>query len=108
MPICIPAGRSPCADFFIDAANADFSVLRHSYHIPGRMLLLGLPLTILFGFVIGAVLFEQITLIEAAILATMLSATDAALGKAVITNPQVLSQRLLTDKERNRRNLLPA
>jgi len=74
---------------FIDAANADLSVVKRSFRIPQRMLVFGLPLTILLGFGVGLMLFDQLSLFELAILATMLAATDAALGKAVITNKAV-------------------
>ena len=74
---------------FIDAANADFSVLKRQLNIPFRMLLFGLPGVILLGTILAALLFTELTMFEAAILATMLAATDAALGKAVITNPIV-------------------
>lgn len=74
---------------FIDAANADFSVLKRKLNIPFRMLLFGLPGVILLGTILAALLFTELTVFEAAILATMLAATDAALGKAVITNPAV-------------------
>ena len=74
---------------FIDAANADFSILKKQLHIPSRMLLLGLPGVIALGTVLAAVLFNALTLFEAAILGTMLAATDAALGKAVVTNKNV-------------------
>ena len=77
---------------FLDAANADLGVLRRSFRIPGRMLLLGLPGVIGLGFVVGVLLFDGLTWIEAAILATTLAATDAALGKAVIGNKAVPAQ----------------
>jgi len=77
---------------FIDAANAETSVLRRQFRIPARMLLLGLPGSILLGFGVALVLFDGITLFEAAILATMLAATDAALAKPVITNQAVPSR----------------
>jgi NhaP-type Na+/H+ or K+/H+ antiporter len=73
---------------FTDAANADLSVLRLNYTIPERLLLIGLPLTILLGTAAAALLFP-LGLIECALLATMLAPTDAALGKAVVTNPAV-------------------
>ena len=41
------------------------------------------------GFVLGVPIFPDLTLIEVALLATMLAPTDAALGKAVVTNPDV-------------------
>ncbi len=74
---------------FIDAANSDLSVVKSGIRIPQRMLAFGLPLTILLGFGAGLILFEQLSMFEVAILATMLAATDAALGKAVISNKAV-------------------
>jgi NhaP-type Na+/H+ or K+/H+ antiporter len=74
---------------FLDAANADLSVLKRQLQIPSRMLLLGLPGAIALGFGCAVLLFDGLSLFEAAILATMLAATDAALGKAVITNQAV-------------------
>ncbi len=74
---------------FTDAANADLSVLKSSIRLPCRLLLVGLPITILLGFGVGRLLFPDFSLVEAAILATMLAPTDAALGKAVVTNPHV-------------------
>ncbi len=74
---------------FTDAANADLRVLKSSFKIPQRLLLLGLPLVILLGFGFGVLLFDELSLLEAALLATILAPTDAALGKAVITNTAV-------------------
>lgn len=74
---------------FTDAANADLGVLRHSIRLPRRLLLIGLPLTILLGFLAGWLLFRELTLLEVAILATLLAPTDAALGKAVVTDESV-------------------
>lgn len=76
---------------FTDAANANLGELEHSFYIPLRLLLIGLPLTILLGFGTGVILFNGLTLLEIAILATMLAPTDAALGKAVVTNAAVPS-----------------
>ncbi len=74
---------------FTDAAGADIGVLRKTSKLPTRLLLVGLPLTILLGFGVGMVIFEQFSVFEVALLATMLAPTDAALGKAVVTNPAV-------------------
>ena len=71
---------------FCDASSSDLSVLKRSAAIPSRMLLLGLPGVILLGVVVGAILFPGLSIFEVAALATMLAATDAALGKAVVTN----------------------
>jgi NhaP-type Na+/H+ or K+/H+ antiporter len=77
---------------FIDAANADLAVLKRHFRIPSRMLLFGLPGVIVIGTVIAALLFDNLSLFEAGILGTMLAATDAALGKAVVTNKAVPTQ----------------
>ena len=74
---------------FTDAAGADIGVLKKAKALPMRLLLIGLPLTILLGFGIGMLAFDGLTLLEIAILATMLAPTDAALGKAVVTNESV-------------------
>ncbi|MGB5453349.1 MAG: cation:proton antiporter [Sedimenticolaceae bacterium] len=74
---------------FTDASNADLGVLKKSFRIPQRLLLMGLPLTILLGFGFGVMLFDDLSLLEIAILATMLAPTDAALGKAVVTDESV-------------------
>ena len=74
---------------FTDASNSDLGVLKKSLYIPRRLLLIGLPLTIVFGFGVGVVLFGGLTLFEIAILATMLAPTDAALGKAVVSDERV-------------------
>jgi sodium/hydrogen antiporter len=74
---------------FIDASNADLLTLRRTFHLPRRMLLLGLPMTIALGIGVGRLLFPELGMFEIAILATMLAPTDAALGKAVVSNPSV-------------------
>ena len=74
---------------FIDASNADLSTLKRSFAIPTRLLLLGLPGSIALGAALAMVMFNVLTVFEAAILGTILAATDAALGKPVVTNPAV-------------------
>jgi len=77
---------------FIDAANADLAILKRQFRIPSRMLLFGLPGVILLGTITATLLLDNLSLLEAAILGTMLAATDAALGKAVVTNKAVPAQ----------------
>ena len=77
---------------FTDAAKADLRVLGRNYLIPWRMLVVGLPLTILLGYVCAVWLLDDLAVFEMALLATMLAPTDAALGKAVISNKQVPSE----------------
>ena len=74
---------------FVEAADADLGVLRRSFRIPTRLLAIGLPLTIALGFALGVPILPDLPLLEVALLATMLAPTDAALGKAVVTNPDV-------------------
>lgn len=74
---------------FTDAAGADVRVLKNISKVPARLLLVGLPLTIALGFAVGAVLIDSPSLFAIAVLATILAPTDAALGKAVITNEAV-------------------
>lgn len=77
---------------FTDSANANRRTLERYSAIPARMLLLGLPGAILLGFLAAQVLFDSLTIYEAAALGAMLAATDAALGRPVITNPRVPSR----------------
>ena len=74
---------------FADSANANLDALRKAKQIPIRLLLIGLPLTIAAGFGVGWLIFDELTLLEIALLATMLAPTDAALGQAVVTNEAV-------------------
>ena len=74
---------------FTDAALADLGVIRKNRGLPVRLLLIGLPLTILLGFGVATFLVAGPSLYMLALLATMLAPTDAALGNAVVTNPAV-------------------
>ncbi len=74
---------------FSDAATANLKILREYEALPVRLLLIGLPLTLVAGWLVGCWLFPQVPALELAILATILAPTDAALGKAVVSNPAV-------------------
>lgn len=74
---------------FTDAANADFSIVRRNLGLPERLLLIGLPLTIVLGCLFARVIFPSLQVLEIALLATILAPTDAALGKPVVSNPAV-------------------
>lgn len=74
---------------FCDAANADKSVLKHGTGVPTRMLFIGLPGVIALGTLFGWMIFNELGVLEVAILATALAATDAALGRAVVSNQAV-------------------
>lgn len=72
-----------------DAANTNWQVLLANRSLPIRLLLIGLPLTLLAGTLFGRWVYPDLPLLELAILSTILAPTDAALGKAVVSNPAV-------------------
>jgi NhaP-type Na+/H+ or K+/H+ antiporter len=74
---------------FTDAARIDLSRLRRDHNLPVRMLLIGLPLTIIAGTLFARLLFPSFQFWEAALLAALLAPTDAALGQAVISDRSV-------------------
>jgi NhaP-type Na+/H+ or K+/H+ antiporter len=74
---------------FTDASGSDLAVLRRVRALPLRLLLVGLPLTIVLGYAVGWTLFDEFSGFEIALLATMLAPTDAALGQAVVSNEAV-------------------
>jgi NhaP-type Na+/H+ or K+/H+ antiporter len=77
---------------FADASRIKLRVLRHEYAVPLRLLAIGLPLTILVGALLAAVMFAHLNAAEAVVLAVLLAPTDAALGQAVVTEPRLPSR----------------
>jgi NhaP-type Na+/H+ or K+/H+ antiporter len=74
---------------FVDAARADLGVVRRTVGLPERLLLVGLPLTIVLGFLVALAVFPGLPAVEAALIAALLAPTDAALGAPVVTNQAV-------------------
>ncbi len=74
---------------FADATRIDIGILRSQFRMPGRLLGFGLPLTIVAGGLAAAWLIPDISLAEGFLIGAILAPTDAALGKAVITNKRV-------------------
>ena len=70
---------------FTDAARIDLARVKRDHNLPVRMLLVGLPLTIVVGTLLAAQFFPEFTLWEAALLAALLAPTDAALGQSVVS-----------------------
>jgi len=70
---------------FTDAARIDLDRVRLDHNLPTRMLIIGLPLAIVAGTFVAALLFPVLSLWEAALLAALLAPTDAALGQSVIS-----------------------
>ncbi len=74
---------------FTDASALHFSSWKQDAALPGRLLGIGLPLTIGLGTIFAAVLFTDLSIWEAGIIGAITAPTDAALGQAVISNPRV-------------------
>jgi NhaP-type Na+/H+ or K+/H+ antiporter len=72
-----------------DASRINLRELVRDHTLPQRLLGIGLPLTMVLGTAVAAVLFGVLSFWEAAILAVILTPTDASLGQAVVTNPRV-------------------
>lgn len=74
---------------FTDAARIDLRILADIRNLPVRLLGIGLPLTILLGAIAAKLVFPEISIWEAAILAAILSPTDAGLGEVIVKSPEV-------------------
>jgi len=74
---------------FSDAALLDLKLLRQSWKLPARLLLIGLPITIVAGTFVAQLIFPSEPAIYMLLLALLLTPTDAALGKAVVSDPIV-------------------
>lgn len=74
---------------FSDASRISLNLFVRENDLPRRLLDLGLPLTIFAGVLVGVVLLTDLPLWQAAILATILAPTDAALAQAVINSERV-------------------
>lgn len=74
---------------FSDAVMIDYRAVRREAFLPGRLLGIGLPLTIVAGTLAALVLFPDLGFWGAAVIAIVLAPTDAALGQAVVANKEV-------------------
>ena len=74
---------------FSDASKIDLRALLREEKLPGRLLFLGLPLTIAFGAIVAAFILKDVTLAEAGLIGAMLSPTDAGLGQAIVNNTKL-------------------
>lgn len=74
---------------FVDASQTDFKALRKQHIWPQRMLLIGLPLSVLLGTLAAMWLYPAWSIFAVALLAAILAPTDAALGQAVVSNAEV-------------------
>ena len=74
---------------FVDASTISVPSLIQERSLPLRLLLIGLPLTMLFGSIAGFLIFQDMRIWVVLLMALILSPTDAALGQAVVTNPAI-------------------
>lgn len=69
---------------FSDASRIDLKCLFREHDLPIRMLTIGMILTIVSGTALALIFFADLSVMEAAVLAVILTPTDAALAQAVI------------------------
>ena len=74
---------------FTDASRIDLKLLYREHNLPVRLLTIGLPLSIAFGTLIAWLLLQELGFWQAAVLATIVTPTDAALAHVVVTNKLV-------------------
>ncbi len=89
-PVKLVAELALMLVLFIDASLIDFGALRSATpKVPTRLLLIGLPLTMLFGTGLGVIMFDSVGIWAIALMALILSPTDAALGQAVVKSDNI-------------------
>jgi sodium/hydrogen antiporter len=82
---------------FTDALGISSGDWRAKSRVPLRLLVVGMPLTILLGWLAARAVLPAIDIWEAALIGICLAPTDAALGQAVVTSravPELVRQAL--------------
>jgi NhaP-type Na+/H+ or K+/H+ antiporter len=74
---------------FNGATRVNLGVLGGKMQLPWRLLVIGLPLTILTGMLAGALVLPELSLWEAGALACILASTDTSLTALVVRSPRV-------------------
>lgn len=74
---------------FVDASTINLRSLIREKGVPFRLLSVGLPLTMMLGLALAVPLFGSVNLWALALMAFILSPTDAALGQPVVTSPDI-------------------
>ncbi|TSA28495.1 MAG: sodium:proton antiporter [Bacteroidetes bacterium] len=74
---------------FVDASTINLKRLIREKGIPFRLLCIGLPLTMLAGALLAFPLFPAVGIWSLCLMAFILSPTDAALGKTVVTSSRI-------------------
>jgi NhaP-type Na+/H+ or K+/H+ antiporter len=89
-PVKLVAELALTLVLFVDATMINRSVFAgESKRIPVRLLLVGLPLTMIFGTILGVWMFDEVSIWAIMLMAFILSPTDAALGQAVVKSEGV-------------------
>src|SRR5262245_1525872 len=74
---------------FTDASRVALDALAGNRSVPARLLGLGMLPTIFLGLAVAMLLFDDLSIWEAGILAAILAPTDAGLGAVIVESPQV-------------------
>jgi len=74
---------------FSDASALNLKKLKKEWKLPARLLIIGLPITIIFTTYVAKGFFPEESVIYLLLLALVLAPTDAALGKAVVSEKKV-------------------
>jgi NhaP-type Na+/H+ or K+/H+ antiporter len=74
---------------FSEATHINLRQVMREHRLPSRLLGIGMPLIILAGTIVAVLLFSDLSIWEAAILATILAPTDPSLGIGVVTSRRV-------------------
>jgi NhaP-type Na+/H+ or K+/H+ antiporter len=74
---------------FTDASRIKLKELMSIRQLPTRLLSVGMLLTIFLGAIASLVVFPNLSIWEAGILAAILAPTDAGLGQVIVSSPRV-------------------
>ncbi len=77
---------------FVGASTIDLPALLKQRQLPVRLLGIGLPLTMLLGFILAILIFGEFNWWLAGLVALILAPTDAALGQVVVTSEKLPMQ----------------
>ena len=95
---------------FTDASRIHLGAVLRQHAVALRMLVVGMPLAMLLGTLVGVVLLPDLPLLTVAVLAVVLAPTDAALGQSFVTAeavPQRVRQALNVESGLNDGLALP-
>ena len=74
---------------FTDSSSLSLKKFKREWRISARLLFIGLPITIVFSTYVATLFFPNEPFLYLLLMALILAPTDAALGKAVVTDRQV-------------------